>query len=181
MIFLTLVCLRVFPLITICQATMTRPQGRSMFGGAPLCCGDRSTIAPGRLEGTGRRHGGRQTARLPGLSVVLRKTNLHFQRYPAVHREADAVAADGQDQSVPLVVRQVGAAEAPVLRGHSVTSEKEVQAFSWEPESQDETSAFLSVLRPRSSTSVIRLFRVSLFLVVRFHQSEDVLVSLQSQ
>lgn len=74
--------------------------------------------------------GGRQTARLPGLSAVLRQTSLHFQRYPAVHREADAVAGDSQDQSVPLVVRQVGAAEAPVLRGPSVTSEKEVQAFS---------------------------------------------------
>lgn len=36
---------------------MTQPQGRSMFGGAQLCCGDRSTIAAGKLEGTGREHG----------------------------------------------------------------------------------------------------------------------------
>lgn len=30
---------------------MTRPQGRSMFGGASLCCGDRSTIAAGSFGG----------------------------------------------------------------------------------------------------------------------------------
>lgn len=95
MIFLMLVCHREFPLITICQATMTRPQGGSVFGGTPLCCGDRSTIAAGSLEGTGREHGGRQTLRLPGLSGAIKKTNLHFQRDPAVHREAYAMAADG--------------------------------------------------------------------------------------
>lgn len=95
-----------------------------------MCCGDRSTIAAGSLEGTGREHDRRQTARLPSLSGVLKKTNLHFQRDPAVHRKAHTMAADGEDQSVPLIVRQVGAAEAPVFRGPCVTSEKEVQAFS---------------------------------------------------
>lgn len=59
---------------------MTRPQGRSMFGGAPLCCGDRSTIAAGSLEGTGREHGGRQTARLPVLSAALKEGQTYISK-----------------------------------------------------------------------------------------------------
>lgn len=59
---------------------MTRLQGRSMFGGAPLCCGDRSTIAAGSLEGTGRAHGGRQTVRLPGFFGVLKRNKVTFPK-----------------------------------------------------------------------------------------------------
>lgn len=59
---------------------MTRLQGRSMFGGAPLCCDDRSTIAAGSLEGTGREHGGRQTAGLPVLPGGAQKDKLTFPK-----------------------------------------------------------------------------------------------------